>query len=414
MLKNNYLEQIKCRICNNSNLIEIISLGNQYLSGIFPKSINDQLTSGPLSLVKCCGKNSCGLIQMKHNFNRDIMYGDNYGYRSGLNSSMVEHLRGKTEKIREVIDLKKGDIILDIGSNDGTTLNFFQGNHLNLIGIDPTSKNFIDYYSDEITVIPDFFSEQLFKKKCGIEKSKVVMSLSMFYDLPQPLNFMNEVKSILDTDGIWVVEQSYLPFMLKTNSYDTICHEHYEYYSLQTIKFMTDKLDLKIIDVEFNEVNGGSFSLIITHKNNQYLEYENLNELLLNENNLNDLETYESFKKKISKTRQKINETLLKLKKEGHSVAGIGASTKGNVLLQYCNIDSTLIKCIGEVNNTKFGCFTPGTNIPIVSEDEVLRNDAYEYLLILPWHFKSFFINNKKFKGKKLIFALPNVEIIEN
>ena len=414
MVINNYLEQINCRICNNSKLVEIVSLGNQFLSGIFPKSIDDQLISGPLSLVKCCGLNSCGLVQMKHNFDRDIMYGDNYGYRSGLNSSMVEHLKTKTEKLKSIIDLNNEDVVLDIGSNDGTTLNFFKNNNLNLIGIDPTAKNFINYYSDEITIIPEYFSENLFKNKYGKRKAKIIMSFSMFYDLPQPLDFMNEIKSILKEDGIWALEQSYLPFMLKTNSYDTICHEHYEYYSLKAIKFMTDKLDLKIIDIEFNNVNGGSFSLIIAHKDSEYSEFNSLGDLLTKEKNLSDLGTYELFETRIKKAKRDINETLLNLRNDGHTVAGIGASTKGNVLLQYCNIDSTLIKCIGEVNKSKYGCFTPGSNIPIVSEDEVLNNNNYEYLLILPWHFKNFFINSKKFKGKKLIFALPQVEIINN
>ena len=407
----NYTEQKFCRICNNSDLLEVLSLGDQYLSGIFPKSENQELISAPLALIKCIGTDSCGLVQMKYNFNRDIMYGEDYGYRSGLNSSMVKHLEEKTKKIKSIISLSDNDIVLDIGSNDGTTLNFFKNSNLELIGIDPTAKNFINFYSKEISVISDFFSEKLFKEIYNSKKAKVIISLSMFYDLPKPFDFMKEIKSILDLNGVWVVEQSYLPFMLETNSYDTVCHEHYEYYSLNDIKKMTDALDLKIIDVEFNDINGGSFSLIISHKNSNFIEYRNLSSLIKKEEFLNDIGTFESFKQNIDQTKIQINEVLSDLKNNGHSIAGIGASTKGNVMLQYCGIDRSMIECIGEVNEEKVGCFTPGSNIPIIKENDVI--DKYEYLLVIPWHFKKFFLNNDKFKGKKLIFALPNVDIVE-
>ena len=407
----NYTEQKFCRICNNSDLLEVLSLGDQYLSGIFPKSENQELISAPLALIKCIGTDSCGLVQMKYNFNRDIMYGEDYGYRSGLNSSMVKHLEEKTKKIKSIISLGDNDIVLDIGSNDGTTLNFFKNSNLELIGIDPTAKNFINFYSKEISVISDFFSEKLFKEIYNSKKAKAIISLSMFYDLPKPFDFMKEIKSILDLNGVWVVEQSYLPFMLETNSYDTVCHEHYEYYSLNDIKKMTDALDLKIIDVEFNDINGGSFSLIISHKNSNFIEYRNLSSLIKKEEFLNDIGTFKSFKQNIDQTKIQINEVLSDLKNNGHSIAGIGASTKGNVMLQYCGIDRSMIECIGEVNEEKVGCFTPGSNIPIIKENDVI--DKYEYLLVIPWHFKNFFLNNDKFKGKKLIFALPNVDIVE-
>lgn len=407
----NYTEQKFCRICNNSDLLEVLSLGDQYLSGIFPKSENQELISAPLALIKCIGTDSCGLVQMKYNFNRDIMYGEDYGYRSGLNSSMVKHLEEKTKKIKSIISLGDNDIVLDIGSNDGTTLNFFKNSNLELIGIDPTAKNFINFYSKEISVISDFFSEKLFKEIYNSKKAKAIISLSMFYDLPKPFDFMKEIKSILDLNGVWVVEQSYLPFMLETNSYDTVCHEHYEYYSLNDIKKMTDALDLKIIDVEFNDINGGSFSLIISHKNSNFIEYRNLSSLIKKEEFLNDIGTFKSFKQNIDQTKIQINEVLSDLKNNGHSIAGIGASTKGNVMLQYCGIDRSMIECIGEVNEEKVGCFTPGSNIPIIKENDVI--DKYEYLLVIPWHFKKFFLNNDKFKGKKLIFALPNVDIVE-
>ena len=258
----------KCRICGNPELKSVLHLGEQVLTGVFPKSKADRITKGPLELVKCHrqdGSDCCGLIQLRNSYDLGEMYGDNYGYRSGLNQSMVRHLQGKVKRILSLVDLKDGDIVVDIGSNDSTLLQTYPKN-ATLVGIDPTGPKFKKYYPEHIGLIPEFFSARAFKNQFGDRKAKVVTSISMFYDLEDPSEFMRQVSEILEDDGVWVFEQSYMPTMLETNSYDTVCHEHLEYYGLRQIKWMADLVGFRILDVELNSTNGGSFSVTVSKK----------------------------------------------------------------------------------------------------------------------------------------------------
>ena len=248
------IKQIKaCRICGNSNLISILHLGEQYLTGVFPKSKSTTLTKGPLQLVKCSSQNNeaaCGLVQLNHSYDLGEMYGDTYGYRSGLNQSMVKHLQGKVAKIIGIVNLQKGDVVLDIGSNDATLLKAYANKDIELFGVDPSAEKFRSYYTNNINLITEFFPSDSLLKRLGNKKAKIVTSISMFYDLEEPLKFVKAVQDIIDKDGVWVFEQSYLPNMLKTNSYDTVCHEHLEYYCVKQIKWMMDKIGFNIIDIK--------------------------------------------------------------------------------------------------------------------------------------------------------------------
>ena len=219
----------KCRISGESDLVDILSLGEQYLTGVFPSSKEEKVTKGPLDLV--WAKES-GLLQLKHSYDLGEMYGDNYGYRSGLNSSMVEHLTNKITSLENLVQLNPNDIVIDIGSNDATSLKAYSKPCIK-VGIDPTGLKFKDFYSDDITLIPDFFTKELFENKFQSKKAKIVTSIAMFYDLEDPKKFAKDIYEILDDNGIWHFEQSYMPSMLKTNAYDTICHEHIEFYSLK-------------------------------------------------------------------------------------------------------------------------------------------------------------------------------------
>jgi NDP-4-keto-2,6-dideoxyhexose 3-C-methyltransferase len=341
------------------------------------------------------------------------LYGLNYGYRSGLNKSMVDHLHGKVKKIMNIVQLKDNDLVIDIGSNDGTTLAVYPSEGLDLVGIDPTGVKFRDFYKPHIKLIPDFFSKAVLDKHCGGRKAAVVTSFSMFYDLESPLSFMQEVCDVLDEEGIWVFEQSYMPTMIKTNSFDTICQEHLEYYALKQIKWMADKAGLKIINIEFNDVNGGSFSVVAAKKSSHYPEAADLEEVLARERNagLDDLRPYVEFSNNIDRTKKELIGFIHKVKGEGKKIFGLGASTKGNVLLQYCGITEKDIPFIGEVNAEKFGAYTPGTFIPIISETDLLAKGP-DYLLVLPWHFKDFFLKIPKFKNMKLVFPLPRLEVV--
>lgn len=406
---------IECRICKNKKLERIIELGEQSLTGIFPKTPNSEISSGPLNLVKCTDyEGCCGLVQLEHSYNTEEMFGLNYGYKSSLNSSMIEHLKVKVNKILQDYKVQDNDLILDIGSNDGTTLSLYPKNKFQLVGIDPTGKKFAHLYEKHIDLISDFFSSSIIKKKYPNKKAKVITSFSMFYDLEEPMEFMRQIYDIIDEDGIWVFEQSYLPSMIEKNSFDTICHEHLEYYSLHQIKWMTDKIGFKIIDIEFNDINGGSFSITVQKGNTNDDVNPKIEKILLSEatNNFNNLLAYNEFKNRIHSLKIQLKNLLNNLKSENKKISALGASTKGNVLLQYCGLDNHLIDFIGEVNEDKYGCFSPGTNIPIISEEKLLKLRP-DYLLILPWHFKNFFITNTKFQNINLIFPLPNLKIIK-
>ena len=404
-----------CRICGNNDLEVVLDLGIQFLAGNFPKERMEHVEKGPLKLVKCTEKpNSCGHVQLEHTYNLDEMYGANYGYRSGLNISMVNHLNSKFKKINNFVKFSEGDIVVDIAGNDGTFLGFFPTN-LNLLSIDPTSKKFSEFYKGHVKFIPDFFSFKLYNKVFD-SKAKVVTSFSMFYDLEDPISFAKEINMILDpVDGIWVLEQSYMPEMLKQNSFDTICHEHLSYYGLRQLKYILDISNFKIVDIEFNDVNGGSISLMVCNKHsNKYSESDKIDDILIQEENLglNTINPWIDFGKRIELLKEEFWNNIKKMKEQGLSIAILGASTKGNVLLQKYEITANDFSFVGDINKDKFNCFTPGTLIPIKSENDVV--EKHDVFIVLPWHFRNFFISSPKFKNKKLLFPLPKLELINN
>jgi hypothetical protein len=411
-----YKEIEECRICGNKNLVSIIDLGEQALTGVFPKKGED-IEKGPLELVKCFGDNSCGLVQLKHDYQMEKLYGDNYGYRSGLNKSMVAHLSDIVKKIEGRIPLSNSDLVIDIASNDGTLLSSYQNKNLDLLGIDPTSKKFREFYPNYVESVADFFSERIVKEKRGDKKAKVITSIAMFYDLPHPLAIMKEIESVLDDNGIWVVEQSYMPEMIKNVSYDTICHEHLEFYALQQFKWMADRSNLKIIDIEFNRINGASFALTLAKKDSGYQEATGeIDRVLKGESDggFYALEIYKQFKKKTEAHKKDLLALIEKIKGEGKKIFGYGASTKGNVILQYCGITKEDIPFIADVNEYKFGRYTPGTMIPIISEADAKAMKP-DYFMVLPWHFRDNIVEREKEfckAGGKLIFPLPEIEIV--
>ena len=398
-----------CRSCKSEHLSKVFSLGRQTLTGIFPPTKQAKISKGDLSLILC---EKCKLLQLANNFNPNEMYGENYGYMSSLNKSMMTHLKLKALNFQNKYKLKSSQNILDIGSNDGTFLSYFNKN-FNLFGCDPTIKKFSKYYRKDIVKIPKFFSSNLFKNK----KFKLITSISMFYDLPDPSKFANEVSSILEKNGIWHIELSYMPMMLKNISYDTICHEHLEYYSLRSLKYLLDRANLKIINLAFNQINGGSIELDVAKKYSKFKESKDLiNWVLQSEklNSYNELHRQKEFYKQCVNHKILLKKLLVTLKKQNKKVFGYGASTKGNVILQFSKIDNKLIKYIGEVNKFKFNKFTPGSKIKIISEEK-LKKLKPDYLLVLPWHFKDHILKREnKFmqNGGKFIFPLPDIEII--
>lgn len=408
-----YQEVRACRICRHPSPTVVLSLGEQYLTGVFPRSPTADLSKGPLDLAWC---SHCGLLQMKQSYALDEMYGDNYGYRSSLNASMVRHLQHKIRTLELLAKPGDSDLVIDIGSNDATSLKAYTGKQRK-VGIDPTGKKFSKYYTDDLTLIADFFSAAVFRERFPRDKAKIVTSIAMFYDLESPSDFVKDVESVLADDGVWHFEQSYMPSMLRTNSYDTICHEHLEFYSFRVVKNLLEQSGLRVVDVQMNAINGGSFAVTACKRDAAWRSNTPIIEWLLRQEDDMGLETprpYRDFEDRVFRHRAHLRELIEALVADGKKIIGYGASTKGNVLLQFCGLGVEHIPYIAEVNEDKLGSYTPGTNIPIISEQEAkaMRPD---YLLVLPWHFKHGILEREReflTQGGKFIFPLPEIEIV--
>jgi hypothetical protein len=417
MLKDNvqmtrYNELKECRIGGGGTLIPVLDLGKQALTGVFPKDPNEPVTEGPLRLMWCPGS---GLLQLAHSYDLSEMYGDNYGYRSGLNSSMVQHLTQKIAELERIVYLEPGDTVLDIGSNDATLLKAYALTGLHRTGIDPTGRKFKQYYTDGITLIPDFFSSEVYLAAGG-KPAKIVTSIAMFYDLEDPIAFAREIEKVLAPGGIWHFEQSYMPSMLRMTSYDTVCHEHLEYYSLTVVTRILDAAEMKPVDVKMNAINGGSFSVTAVRKKDMRKGEAAVIGWLLEQEQRMGLDTpkpYRDFEERVYRHRADLMRLLRVLVADGKRVIGYGASTKGNVVLQFCGVTTAEVPAIAEVNADKFNAFTPGTKIPIISEASA-RAMSPDYFLVLPWHFKEGIISREReflAKGGRMIFPFPEIEI---
>jgi len=407
-----YLKE--CRVCNGNDLENVISLNEQYITSRFP--LYGDFSTPKTSIVLCMCK-TCGLVQLRETTESSELYEYEYGYRSGISNTMREHLKLYKEEICSIVNLKENEIILDIGSNDSTMLQYY-GNKYRRIGVDPTGKQFKEYYG-EVELLPTYFTFDNFTNAFGSIKCKIVSSISMFYDLPDPVQFAKDIYNILNDDGIWTCEQSYILTMIKTNSIDTICHEHLEYYALHQVKEISDRAGFKIIDVKFNDCNGGSFRVYFA-KNSCELYHENttlINEILKEERNYGimdmDGKVYSDFMTKCEEQVSYLKNFIETVNSNGKKAYVYGASTKGNCLLQFAELNETHMKYAVERNPKKVGKMT-STGIEIISEEN-MRENPPDYLLVLPWHFREeILVREKEFlnAGGQFIFPFPHFEII--
>ncbi|WP_432798322.1 class I SAM-dependent methyltransferase [Poriferisphaera sp. WC338] len=409
-----YKRATHCRACQSKHMVSIVDLGEQALTGVFPDASAEDPPSGPLELLFCP---DCTLVQLAHEYQSDVMYGDNYGYRSGLNQSMVNHLADKVHLLCQQANVQSGDWVLDIGSNDGTTLASYTVENLNRVGIDPTSRKFRQYYPDDIHVVSDFFSADAFRSVAGERKAMLVTSIAMFYDLPDPIGFASDINEILADDGVWHFEQSYMPGMLRLNSYDTICQEHLLYYSLHSVKFILDHAGFKILDLSFNDTNGGSFAVSAIKQSNPRTCHDELIDWVLESEETTGItraDVFLTFNDRVRVQTEMFIGLLERLRSRKRTVIGYGASTKGNVILQYANIDTSLVNAIAEINPDKFGCVTPQTRIPIISDTEA-RKLKPDYFVVFPWHFRHDILRREQEYlrgGGHFIFPLPETEVV--
>ena len=304
--------------------------------------------------------------------------------------------------------------MIDVGSNDGTLLGALDESGARLMGVDPTAEQFRDFYPARARILPDFFSAARCLEESGGRRASFVTSIAMLYDLEEPLEFFKQVRDVLADDGVWFCEQSYLPEMLAKSSYDTVCHEHLEYYALRQIAWLVERAGMRILDVSFSGANGGSFAVLAARAESWRAgNAARVRRILLEEDRLGldeDL-IYRSFRERAILHRDDLNRLLRGFGERGECVLGYGASTKGNVILQFCGITAKELPCIAEVNPEKFGCVTPGTRIPIVSESAA-RAQSPDAFLVLPWHFRDNIISRETdylSKGGALIFPLPSI-----
>ena len=412
-----------CRICGSKNLTSILNLGDQYFANYSSKSsdVVPFKEKIPLELVRCdksLDPESCGLVQLRHTTPPNLMY-DRYFYRSGINQTMTNNLNEIAKQAISKINLNQNDIVIDIGCNDGTLLQNYKELPVRSVGFDP-AKNMVQFSKQTgATIITEFFSAEEFIKNYGDEKAKIITSIAMFYDLENPNKFVGDISKILHHDGIWILELSYLPLMLSQNAFDTIVHEHLEYYHLDALEFVLSKFNLKVVDIQLNDINGGSFRVVVQHKeksiDNKSLEH--ITELREKEKNLS-LHTnlqFDAFIKRINDEKDKLVTFIKNEVSRGKTVHCYGASTKGNTLLQFYDLDKKLVQFIADKNPDKWGRRTIGTDISIISEEESHSMNP-DYFLILPWHFiKEFKEREKDYlkNGGKLLVPLPQFKVIE-
>jgi len=409
---------MKCRI-SNGELSPLIDLGNHCISD-FPTSIKEDAPRSPLKV----GMGSSGLVQLFDTPDQDALYKE-YWYRSGTNASMKKELTDIVESAKTWVKLEEGDTVLDIGCNDGTLLKNYHSD-IHTVGFDP-AQNLAEqalYHAE--TLVSDYFTAEEYKA----ESAKIITSIAMFYDLPDPRKFLRDIKDVLHPEGIWVVQMSYTPLMLKQNAFDNICHEHLEYYTFETFFNLVHEEDFRVLDVELNTTNGGSFRVYLDHPSAPQkkfsfeqdvadLRVESLWDWERNEsrerNGFSTHQPYLDFAFHISRLKDQTLSLLTDLKSEGKKVYGYGASTKGNTLLQYYGIGPDLIEKIADKQVQKWGHLTAGSWIPITGE-QVMRQENPDYLFVFPWHFIDGFVAREvEFlkKGGRFIVPLPQLEVID-
>lgn len=409
-----------CRVCGSSALTPVISLGPQHLQGSFVKPGKEPPAQRRIdcSLVRCDptrDEQACGLLQMTHSVPPEILYSA-YWYRSGVNETMRVHLRAIADEACAMLG-KAEATVLDIGCNDGTLLKSYPDS-FRKFGVDPSDV--ATEVFPGIDVVHDLFPSAELRLRLGESKCDIVTSIAMFYDLEDPVRFARAVSELLAPDGLWILEMSYMPSMLEMNSYDTICHEHLEYYSLAVIERIMECAGLEVVRAGLSAINGWSLRCYMTHAPGfryRRPEWARAHRAMRQKEFDLALDTdkpYRDFQDRINAHREALLGLLMKLHGDGKRIHIYGASTKGNTILQWCGIDGRLIDCAADRNPDKAGARTLGTNIPIVTEEES-RARRPDYYLVLPWHFADEFLAREKAlldQGLGMIFPLPEIRIV--
>ncbi len=418
-----YREIRECRVCGNADLLPVLSLGDLYVSDFLSEEEKNEGVRAPLELVLCEEKRGgCGLLQLKHTVSNEALY-RTYWYLSGTNRTMTNELHGIARRAEEMAPLKPGDIVMDIGVNDGTLLRGYAGGGIVKTGFEPAKNLEKHYEKGTDRIINDFFSAAAWKKEFGDKKAKIITAIAMFYDLDDPNAFVSGARECLDPEGVFIIQMSYLPLMLETNEVGNICHEHLEYYSLRSLERLLERHGLEVFDVETNDINGGSFRVYIRVRGEgkSIRRREGAEDRVLSmrkkekDLGLDEKTIYREFAERVDELKEATSAFIRKEAESGKTIYAYGASTKGNTLLQYYGLDNACVKSAVERNPMKWGKMTVGTWIPIISEEEA-RRAMPDYFFILPWHFlKEFRERESEFLGRggKFIVPMPEFQVIE-
>ena len=394
----------KCRLCSNKKLTRIHNFGNYYVSNFVAKKNIKKGVKAPLNLLYC---NNCKLLQLEHSAPQEIMYKKFYWYRSGVTDTMKIALKDIFLKVKNMSVLKKGDTILDIGANDGTLLKYFKDDGFTTIGCEPAKNLTKELKKNSNHMIDNFWNFKYLTKilnKYKLKKPKIITAIGMFYDLEDPSKFISDAAKALDDNGIFVAQLMCLNSMIKENDLGNICHEHLEFYSYPSLKYLFEKNGFKIMKIEENKINGGSYRIFCKKNIKKSISYKE-------KTSLTDIK---KFINRVKKNKKKCLTFIKKCKERGEKIYLYGASTKGNTLLQYYGINSKMISFASERSPEKWDKYTIGSGLKIISEEEA-RNLNPKYFFVMPYAFiKEFIKREKKWlkKGGKFILPYPNFKII--
>ncbi|MBF83820.1 MAG: hypothetical protein CL489_05015 [Acidobacteria bacterium] len=388
-----------CRSCGADNMATVFDIGELKINA-FTVEPNTDVGSAPLTLVH---SNECDLIQLDHTVREQELY-ENYWYLSRLNQKIVDNLHSIVDDISEEVGLEEGDIVLDIGANDGTLLSKYDSDTVVRVGCDPAKNIHSELEQHTEIMIGDFFTYDNWTSQVGHKTARAITTVAMFYDLDDPNSFVADIKQVLDEDGVWLAQLMTAKPMLDSNDLDNVIHEHIEYYSYRSLVTLMERHGLEIYKVKENDINGGSYQLFIRHYTSGSIDY---------------LETITSdsiqqWANNINTNRDRTMQFIREAVDSGKKIYIMGASTKGNTIMQYYGLDSDTITGAAEIHPDKIGKYLVGSSIPIVHED-VAKADA-DYFLVFPFHFKDLFVNRimKDWiaDGGKLIFCTPKFEVV--
>ena len=395
----------KCRLCSHKKLTRVYDFGNHYVSNFVSKNQINKGIKAPLNLVYC---KNCKLLQLEHSAPQEIMYKKFYWYRSGVTETMKIALKDIFTTVKKLSILKKGDTILDIGANDGTLLKYFKDDGFTTIGCEPAKNLAPELKKNCKYIINDFWNIKNLQKilnKNQLKKPKIITAIGMFYDLEDPSKFISDAAKSLDDNGVFIAQLMCLDDMIKTNDLGNICHEHLEFYSYPSLKYLFEKNGLKIAKIEKNNINGGSYRIFCKKNIKKSVKYKE-------KTSLNDIK---KFIQRVEFNKNKCLNFLKKCQINRRKVFIYGASTKGNTLLQYYNIDTKMIKFASERSPEKWGKYTIGTGLEIISETKARKLNP-DYFFVMPYGFIKEFIKREKpwlKKGGKFILPYPNFKILK-